>query len=356
MYPVQDFRRCLNQVLVNEGEQLLSYGDITGYLPLREYIASRMKIHGISIYPDEILITNGAQQAIDLVLNLLSRSGALVAIETPTYGNVIPAIRGRQLRILEIPMNADGMNLDYLQQKLKTRPPDFVYTIPNFHNPTGITTTQKHRETLLHLCEDYRIPVVEDGFEEELKYFGKVVLPIKSMDKNQIVIYLGSFSKVLFPGIRIGWIAADKECIKRLIAIKRFSDLSGSMFIQAALNAFCRQGYYDLHIKRMFRIFRKRMKTAMNAMEKYFPQGVIWTRPEGGYTIWVKLQKVFKTETEFHDLLLKHRVLVSPGKHYFYSKNPSRYFRISISGLTDDEIEEGNARLGRVLSELRGAA
>jgi DNA-binding transcriptional MocR family regulator len=356
VYPVNDFRRCLNQVLVNEGEQLLSYGDITGYLPLREYIAGRMKIHGISIYPDEILITNGAQQAIDLVLNFLSRPGALVAIETPTYGNVIPAIRGRQLQILEIPMNADGMNLDCLQQKLKTSPPDFVYTIPNFHNPTGITTTQKHRETLIYLCEDYRIPVVEDGFEEELKYFGKVVLPIKSMDKNQIVIYLGSFSKVLFPGIRIGWIAADKECIRRLIAIKRFIDLSGSMFIQAALNVFCRQGYYDLHIKRIFRIFRKRMKTALNAMEKYFPEGVIWTRPEGGYTIWVKLQKAFKTEAEFHDLLIKHRVLVSPGKHYFCSKNPSKYFRISISGLTDDEIEEGIARLGRVLTELRGDA
>jgi DNA-binding transcriptional MocR family regulator len=356
VYPVEDFRRCLNQVLVNEGAPLLSYGNDVGYLPLREYIAGRMKIHGVSIYADEILITNGAQQAIDLVLHLFSKPGARVAIETPTYANVIPSIRGHQMQILEIPMNSDGMNLDYLRQHLKTDPPDFVYTIPNFHNPTGITTSQKHRETLLHLCEDYQIPIVEDGFEEELKYFGKVVLPIKSMDKNQIVIYLGSFSKILFPGIRVGWIAADKECIRRLTAVKRFNDLTSSTLIQAALNVFCRQGYYDLHIKRMYRIFRKRMRTALDAMEKNFPEGVIWTKPDGGYTIWVRLQKDFDTEEAFYRLLLKNRVLVSPGRYYFYSKNPQKYFRISISSLSDDEIEEGIIRLGRVLTELRRAS
>lgn len=352
VFPADDFRRSINQVLVNEGPEILAYGDYAGYTPLREYVAQRMKIHGVSIFPEEILITNGAQQAIDLVLNLFARPGAKVAIETPTYANVIPLMRYHQMNIIEIPMNNDGMNLNFLRQKFQSDPPDFIYTIPNFHNPTGITTSQVHREELLHICEKHRIPIIEDGFEEEMKYFGKIVLPIKSMDKNQIVIYLGTFSKVLFPGIRIGWIAAEKECLQRIIAIKRFSDLSSSTLIQAALNSFCRQGYYDLHIKRMHRIFRKRMQIALQTMDAHFPEGVQWTKPDGGYTIWVKLPKPYHDENMFKDLLIKNGVLVSPGEYYFHGKTPKKYFRISISSLTEDEIEEGILRLGQALRQF----
>jgi DNA-binding transcriptional MocR family regulator len=352
VFPVDDFRRCMNQVLVNDGAQILRYGEYAGYKPLREYIAHRLQIHGISISAGEVLITNGAQQAIELVLNLLTAPGTKVAIETPTYANVIPLLQYHQIEIREILMVEEGLDLNHLENLLQKNPPAFVYTIPNFHNPTGITTGQAHREALLSLCEKYRVPIVEDGFEEEMKYFGKVVLPIKSMDKNRVVIYLGTFSKVLFPGIRIGWIAAEKECIRRLTAIKRFTDLSTGTVVQAAVAAFCRQGYYDLHLKRMHRIFRKRMQIALNALRENLPENVSWTKPDGGYTIWVKLARSYTGEAAFKNSLVKHGVLVSPGEYYFHGSSPHQYFRLSIASLNEEEIQEGMLRLGKALRDL----
>lgn len=354
IFPVNDFRRCMNQVLVNEGPKILSYGEYAGYRPLREDIAQRLQIHGIAASPDDVLITNGAQQALELILKLLAGKGRKVAIESPTYANMIPLLRHHNISILEIPMDNKGMDLGVLKSRLEKDRPAFVYTIPNFHNPTGITTSQSHREALLRLCEEYAVPLVEDGFEEEMKYFGKVVLPIKSMDRNQVVIYLGTFSKVLFPGVRIGWIAAERECIKRLTAIKRFVDLSGSTVVQAAMSAFLRQGYYDLHLKRMHRIFRKRMQVALNSLKESLPRHINWTKPDGGYTIWVDLKQSYEDEPSLKEFLLKYRVMASPGDYYFHSSQPRRYLRISIASLNEHEIREGIARLGRALDEFKG--
>ena len=352
LFPIEYFRRCMNQELVNKGSTLLQYGSYEGYPPLREYVAQRLQIHGISVTDDEILITNGAQQALDLILELLTSEGKKVAIEAPTYANIIPLLKYHQIEIIEIPMRDDGLDLQYLQNQFEEHNFAFLYTIPNFHNPTGITTNQAHRERLLLLCEKFRVPIVEDGFEEEMKYFGKVVLPIKSMDRNQIVIYLGTFSKVLFPGIRIGWIAADKECIQRLTALKRFCDISGNTVVQAVISAFCKQGYYDLHIKRMHRIYRKRMQVALKTMKEFLPPNLTWTQPLGGYTIWVHLNNSDIDYALFQKILLNYGVAVSSGDYYFHSSNPKKYFRISIASLNEVEIEEGIIRLGRALYYL----
>jgi DNA-binding transcriptional MocR family regulator len=353
-FPADDFRRCLNQVLVNFGPQILCYGSHQGESSLREDIAQRLQIHGISITAEEILITNGAQQAIELILKLLGRRGAYVAIESPTYANVIPLIRHHGMNILEIPVNKRGMDLRQLERKIARQKPILVYTIPNFQNPTGITSDQGHREELLSICENHRIPLIEDGFEEEMKYFGKMVLPIKSMDQNKVVIYLGTYSKVLFPGIRLGWIAAEKECIERLTSIKRFVDLSSNSLIQIALSVFIRNGYYEKHLKRIHRIYRRRMSTALDALSTHLPADVSWTRPDGGYTIWVSLAKGYHDENQFKTILLKHGVLVSPGLYYFFSSKSQKYFRISISSLNEEEIREGIKRLGRALIEFNG--
>lgn len=351
VYPADDFRRCLNEVLVNNGAEILGYGDHSGYRPLREDIARRLQIHGISITPGEILITNGAQQAMDLVFSLFAEKGNAAAIETPTYSNALPLLRHHKMRVLEVPMLDDGMDLRQLEKYLKYDKPAFIYTIPNFHNPTGITTSQVHREALLSLANACKTPIVEDGFEEEMKYFGKVVLPIKSMDTHQSVIYLGTFSKVLFPGIRLGWIAANKYCIQHLAAIKRFTDLSGSTLLQAAVSAFLRHGYYDLHIKKMHRIFRKRMQTALNALQENLPESMTWTKPDGGYTIWIDIKKPYSSEESIRDLLNRHKVSVSLGDMFFGGSCPHRYFRLSISSLNTEEIRTGIARLGNALHE-----
>lgn len=352
LMPVTDFRRCLNEVLINEGQRIMEYGDYAGYYPLREYIAQRMQIHGISARPEQILITNGSQQALDLILKMLTIPGNKVALEAPTYAIAIPLFLFYRVEPIEIEMKNDGLSLVALEKTIQTDKPVFLYTIPNFQNPTGITTSQNHREKVLSICENYNLPLVEDGFEEEMKYFGKAVLPIKSMDKKKIVIYLGTFSKVLFPGIRVGWIAADSECIRRLMAIKRFVDLTSSTLIQAAISTFIRNGYYDLHLKRMHRMFRRRLTVALNALQENMPASVSWTKPDGGYTIWVSLKNSYQDEAQLKRVLIKNGVLVSPGAYYFYLSNPGKYFRISISSLNEQEIEKGISRLGRALTEL----
>jgi len=353
LFPSEDFRRCLNQVILSKGSKILGYGEYMGYKPLRETIAKRLQYHGISVASEEILITNGSQNGIELVLKLLSVPGKKMVIEAPTYAILLPLLKYYQTELAAIPMQKNGLDLNQLKDILSDHPVSFLYTIPNFHNPTGITTTQSHRENLLSLCETYNIPIVEDGFEEEMKYFGKVPPPIKSMDKKNICIYLGTFSKVLFPGIRIGWIAAERECIMRLVAIKRFSDLTSSFILQAAINEFCQQGYYDLHIKRMHRIYRKRMQTALTSIKYYIPgDKVNWTEPTGGYLIWFKFKNMEIDENNLIQTFEKYGVIVSPGRYYFHNARKSSYFRVSISTLNEEEIEDGIKKLGKAINEI----
>ena len=351
LFPMEEFRRCVNQVLFSSGSNSLQYGDHRGYISLRQEIAKRLRLHGISVSEKEILITNGAQQAIDLVIRMLAKEGKKVAIETPTYAAILPLLKFNGVDLLEIPMKNSGMDLNTLEEALSRERVSFVYTIPNFQNPTGITTPHQHRERFLNICLRYRVPIVEDGFEEDMKYFGKVALPIKSIDEKNLVIYIGTFSKALFPGLRIGWVTADKECISRLTAIKRFSDLGSGKFVQAVLYEFLKRGYYDRQLKRMHQAFRKRLQVALKTMDDVFPHTVSWTRPTGGYTIWVKLPRTWD-EAELHSHLGRYGVVVSPGSYYFPFKKSCEYFRLSIAKRNEEEITEAITRLGKALHSL----
>lgn len=353
LFPLENFRSCLERAIKTHGATLLGYGDHAGFPPLREYIARHLQSHGISVTANEILITNGLQHGIDLVFRMLNSPGKAVAIESPTYRDVIPLLRFYGLKPLEIPIRHDGMDLSILEEAIQKEPPVLLYTMPNFQNPTGVSTSQAHRERLLSLCEKYRVPILEDGFEEEMKYFGKVVLPIKSMDKHHLVVYCGTFSKVLFPGVRIGWIAAQQECIERLMAIRSFSDLSSSMILQAAVHEFCLNGHYDRHISKMHRVFRKRMHTAIHALHQYIsPQWAEWTEPAGGYLLWLKLKPVLSPALNWEKILSSRSVQVAYGGHFFYSEIPDTYLRLSISQLNEAEIVEGIRRLSQALHHV----
>ncbi|HHS12759.1 MAG TPA: PLP-dependent aminotransferase family protein [bacterium] len=351
LFPVTDFQRCLNQIFQIQGPAVLAYGDPLGNQTLRNTLSQRLRMHGIAASGDEILITSGAQQAIDLIVRSFINPGDTVMVEMPTYANILPLLTACECRLLGIPMLPDGMDLDYLERILEKETPGLIYTIPNFQNPTGITTSQEHRECLLDLCDRKQVLIVEDGFEEEMKYFGKVVLPIKSMDHHNTVIYLGTFSKVLFPGIRIGWIAADINCVKRLASVKRFTDISSSHPIQAALDQFIRMGYYDANLKRLHRIFRRRMQCLLDAMKNYLPDTISWTRPAGGYTIWARLPFDVE-EAVLKERLMKHNVMVSHGSYYFLHGKHSDWIRLSIANVDEREINEGIQRLGEGLTDL----
>jgi len=352
LFPIQEFRRCIKEVLQDDSINVLNYGDPQGSQPLREHITQRARIHGIAVSHDEILLTNGAQHSIELVLHLLSNNGSKIFLEEPTYGNAIPLFKSFGFELVGIPMRNDGIDLNVLERRLKSEKPAFIYTMPSCHNPCGITTSQQHREQLLLLAEQHKVPIVEDGFDEEMKYFGEFVLPLKSMDIHKTVIYIGTYSKVLFPGIRLGGIVAAKDCIQRLLSIKKTTQLCGNTLIEAAMECFYRYGYYNKHIKRMRHVYRKRMQTALNALKAYMPNKISWTEPAGGHTIWLTLSSEYKNLSEFKDLLYKYKILVSPGNYFFFSSSPNKYLRISIANSNEQEIQEGIKRLGKVIREL----
>jgi DNA-binding transcriptional MocR family regulator len=354
--PVDELTRSMRRVLSRRGREVLGYGDPAGYRPLRETLARRLRVHGVAVTADEILITNGAQHGLDLAVQLLAGPRRVIAAESPTYAFALPLFRLRQLRVRGIPMRADGLDLDALERLLARRRPALLYTIPNFHNPTGITTGQAHREKLLALCESRRVPVVEDGFEEELKYFGKAVPPIKSMDRSGIVIYLGTLSKVVFSGLRIGWIAAPREAIERLLAIHRCGALSGNMLVQAAVDDFCSAGAYEPYLRRIHRVYRARMQALQAGLTEHLPaRGVEWTRPAGGCTAWIRVKdRPASREGALLEAARREGVLVTPGSLFFADEPDGLCLRVSVSGADEGRIAEGCRRLGRALAGVVG--
>jgi DNA-binding transcriptional MocR family regulator len=350
LLPVEDFRRCLSHALLDEKADLLQYGSPLGYRPLREYLTNQMRQHGISTQTSEIMLTNGMQNGIDLVFKLLTNTGDYIVTEAPTYKSALYLAKYLGLKVIGIPTTAEGMDLEILEQTLKSCRPKLIYTMPTFQNPTGLSTSQTHREKMLNLCEKYRIPLVEDGFEEEMKYFGKAVLPIKSMDKNQVVVYLGTFSKVLFPGVRVGWIVAPAELIEKMGSIKFVSELSGSPLVQAAVYQFCQQGFYELHKKRLHRAYRKRMQATLQACREFLPpERVRWSKPDGGYLLWFSVKNNKKTEEEFLAQLLMNGVNVTPGSQFFPETNEGIHFRLSIAHRNEAEIREGIRRIAETI-------
>lgn len=350
--PTEELRRCMKHLMSRTGSEVLDYAHPAGWLPLRETIASRLRAHGVSVGVDEILITNGAQQGIDLALRLLVRPGDRVVVEVPTYGMLHPLLQLHGARPTEITMTEHGMDLDRLEDELERRQPRLVYTMPNFHNPTGITTRQPHRERLLALCEKWKIPILEDGFEEEMKYFGKAVLPIKSMDHRRLVLYVGTCSKVVFPGFRVGWIAADRTAIERLTSIQHVTSLAANTIAQATAARFFQRGEFESYLRRIHRVYRRRMQILLDGLEASLPRDVQWTRPQGGYTAWLTLPSPVADEPTICDRLDRAGVRAAPGCRFYATPPKHAHLRLSIACIDEEAIKEGCRRIGRVLGGL----
>ena len=348
--PAGDLRGCLRRALAGNEPAVLDYADPAGLPSLRETISTRLRSHGVAVSADEVLITSGAQHALDLILRLLTRPGDRIVVEAPTYGMAHALVRLHGLAAVEVPMLDDGIDLETLERVLDRSSAKLVYTMPNFHNPTGVTTDQAHRERLLAVCERHRVPLVEDGFQEEMKYFGKAVLPIKSIDARGLVLYVGTFSKVVFPGLRVGWIAAPREAIALLTTVQYASCLATNTLAQAAADRFSRRGEFEAYLRRIHRIYRRRMQTMQHGLERHLPPEVRWTRPVGGYTVWLTLAGRSDDERLWCKRLAAAGVSVAPGRQFF-GEPPSRpHFRLSIACVGEEEIEEGCRRLGETVA------
>ncbi len=351
--PNIEFRKCLNDVLKSDRSEILLYGEPEGFYPLRAFLARHMQLHTINVNINDIIITNGAQNALDMIVKLLIDQGDTILIEKPTYSEAIPIFKYYNANIIELTVYEDGLNLKELEQVLQKHHPKFLYTMPNFQNPTGTTTSQAHREKLLSICEKYNLPIIEDGFVEEMKYFGKNILPIKSMDKKGFVFYIGTFSKVLFPGIRIGWIASNEYCTKRFSEIRKVTEISMNTINQAALELFCKNGFYEKQLKKIHTVYKKRMGVALKTLrENLHSNDFKYTKPIGGYTIWFESKGSKITESQLTKLIQQDGVLVTPGSQSYYSNTNSTCFRISIAHRNEGEIERGINVISQVLNSL----
>jgi 2-aminoadipate transaminase len=355
LFPVEPFRVVLDEVLAQEGKKLLQYGPATGYPPLRSYIAERLARRGVETTPDNVLVVNGSQQALDLICRTLLDPGDPVVLESPTYTIVLPLLAQYGADIEEIPMTPRGIDLDALEASLARSRPKFLFTMPTFHNPTGITTDLASRRRLVDIATTHGVPVVEDDFDSELRFRGDALPPLKALDDDDCVIHIGTFSKGLFPGLRLGWLVAPADVVDTLGRSKLISDYHTSLLLQSAVLTFCQRGHYDEHLERLAGIYREKSRSLVAALERHFPDGVTWTEPEGGFAFWITLPASESAEAVLADAATEG-VVFTPGTHFFARGEGRRYLRLSISRVPVDRIEEGVARLGKVLARRLGRA
>ncbi len=347
--PVDDFRHHLQRALQREGGALLEYGSGLGHPGLREFLATRMRAHGIAVGAEQVLVTHGAQQGLDLVMRMLVQPGDAVVVERPSYAKAHALLRLHGARAVEVPMAPDGLDLGVLGRVLEREAPRLVYTMPTFHNPTGITSSQAHRERLLALCEAAGVPIVEDGFEDEMKYLGQAALPVKSMDSRGVVLYLGTFSKVVFPGLRLGWLAVPPAFVAPLASLHRATSLAGTTLVQAAMARFCASGDFEAHLRRIHRVYRRRMRALVRGLDEHLPPSVDWQRPRGGFATLLWVRGCTVEERTLVARLFEAGVRVEPGGSYFSERPPDPCLRVSTAVEDEERIGEACRVLGEVI-------
>jgi DNA-binding transcriptional MocR family regulator len=347
-YPVEEFRRCMDATLREKGPELFSYAEPQGDLGLRCAMVDRFRRFGIEHGPDDHVLCHGASQGISLALRLFTQPGDQVAVEVPTYANVLSALVGLGLTPAPVSMDDDGPDPDALDRLLSKPEVKAFYTIPSFHNPLGITSSLERRRETLAIAARHGVPVIEDGFEMDLRFRGKDLPPLAALDDAGIVVLLFSFSKSLFPGVRVGSVLARGRALEGLVALKHATDLSDALPLQAGLARFLETGGYDRHLKRIRKLIRGRHAALDAALEAAMPEGTRWTSPDGGYQRWVELPAGLDTR----DLLAESEragVVYSPGTLFMPDARPSSAMRLTVTGADEDEIRLGVAALGEVV-------
>ena len=350
LYPVDAFRRSVNRALAKGGSDLLVYGGPEGHEGLRAVVAERLGAEGIEATLDNVILAQGASQGISLALRLFAAPGDWVAVEEPTYHNLLAVLVGLGLRAAPVPMTPEGPDLDALSRVLARPEVKAFYTMPSFHNPMGTTTSLAHRRRLLDIAARRGKPVVEDAFEMDLRFEGRPVPPLAALDDHGLVVHLFSCSKSLFPGVRIGSVTARGRALEGLRALKRTIDLSGVPALQAAVADFVIEGAYDRHLGRLRKTLRERCAALLGALAEEMPEGTRFTRPEGGYQVWVELPGGADTSDLLEDAR-RAGVLFAPGSLFHHDGRASSGLRLTFALADVDEVRRGVTALSRVARE-----
>ena len=351
LFPTEAFRQVLNRVIRAEGQQLLQYYPVGGYPPLRQFVARYLLRFGVEVRPDEILIVNGSQQGLDLIARVLLDPGDFVAVEEPSYPRAIQVFRSTGAQLLPIPLGADGLRLDLLERTLGRHAPKLLYCQPSAHNPTGHTMSPGARHGLLALAGRHRVPVVEDGFDGSLYFGDRPPAPLKASDASGIVINIGTFSKILFPGLRLGWLVAPRPILERLEVAKQLCDIHTSPLIQAAVFQFCQRRRLERHLARCAAEYGRRRTILLRALESRMPKGTTWTEPHGGFSLLVTLPEGVDADILLPHAL-EHDVAFTPGSVFFVNGGGERTLRLSFSAIPAQRIDEGVKRLAEVVRQV----
>jgi 2-aminoadipate transaminase len=359
VFPVEEFTEACIRVLRDYGPQALQYGTTEGYLPLREMIARHTERYGINISPDNLLITSGSQQALDLLGKIFINRGDRILVESPTYLGALQAWNAYGAEYVAVPFDENGMITDALEEALRTGP-KFIYVLPNFQNPTGSTLSLERRKKLVELADTYGVPIIEDDPYGQLRYEGEHLPPVVELDSEYRdnsdlcyrgnVIYLSTFSKILAPGLRLAWVVAPPEVIRKLVQAKQGADLHTSTFNQIVAHEVSRGGFLDRHIKLIRKVYGERRDVMLAAMDRYFPPEADWTHPQGGLFLWSTLPDYLNTSDLIKDAV-EQKVAFVPGAPFYPCGGGSTTMRLNFSNASPDKIMEGISRLGKVIQE-----
>jgi 2-aminoadipate transaminase len=357
VFPIEKFKEACDVVLTEMGDRALQYGTTEGYQPLREMIARNASKYGIQISPDNVLITSGSQQALDLLGRIFINRGDRVLVESPTYLGAIQAWNAYGVKYVTIPSDENGMNTDLLESRLRTGI-KFIYVLPNFQNPTGVTLSRERRKVLVELADEYGVPIVEDDPYGQLRFEGEHITPVVVLDDEMRakevpiysgnVIYTSTFSKILAPGLRLAWVVAPSEVIKKLVQAKQGCDLHTATFTQYIAYEVANSPWMRSHIQFIRKTYKERRDTMIKALEEYMPEGVQWTHPKGGLFLWATLPKRIDTGAIFNKAV-EAKVAFVPGNPFHPLGGGENTMRLNFSNSKPEMIVEGIKRLAKVI-------
>lgn len=360
LFPVDEIEAATHRVLAGHGREALQYGTTEGYLPLRELLVRHMSRYGIRVAPANVLITSGSQQALDLVGRAFVDPGDTVLVEAPSYLGALQAFNICEPDYVTVPLDAEGVDPDAIERELERRRPKFLYLLPNFHNPAGVTLSLERRRRIVELAARHGVPIVEDDPYGQLRYEGEHLPPLVVLDAELRrdrgidapgggVIYLGTLSKTLAPGLRIGWVVAPEPVIDRLVRLKQGADLHTATFTQMVAYETARGGFVDRHVRRLREVYRERRDAMLVALERHLPPGTSWTHPAGGLFLWLTLPEGLDS-TRLLPAALEADVAYVAGAPFFAAGGGERTLRLNFSYCPPATIAEGIRRLGEVVT------
>src|SRR5215212_9337854 len=357
-FPAESLAALLSKLAATDSARALQYAPTEGMAAVGEAIATVMAAEGMDVDPEDVLVTTGGQQVIDLVCKTLVDPGDVIVAEAPTYPGAVPAFSAYQADVVQIAMDDDGMRVDELEETLERleregRRPKFIYTIPTFQNPAGVTMSLARRQRLVRIAHGRELLVLEDNPYGLLRYEGDPHPTLRELDRGEFVIYLGTFSKILSPGIRLGWAEAPRPVLDKMNIGKQAADLCSSAMTQHFVAAYFEEGRWQEYVRSLTEIYRRRRDMMLDALAEHLPAEARWTHPEGGLFIWATLPDYIDT-TDLLARALSENVAFVPGRAAYLDGRGGSSMRLNFSGVDDDDIREGVRRIGKVVREQVG--